>query len=223
MFTNRSALFDLYYNVTENGFYNEEQMKRILRLIVYACGERSDAAEEMYDTVKEIRDKGVNDLISCQNALLVARFSDNGKELLPALNPLFQYYRSREGKRFSNENAWRRYTMTAAEPLVRGVYEYAQGWNAEAVRSFEKALTDGMDAYEVLQLLAVVSCEAELYEKALEYATRAFWADKDHRMEHPTMTEIEAIAKKRLGKRRSEEILASIVYGVEEKNKIGFV
>lgn len=223
MFTNRRALFDLYYNVTENGFYNEEQLKRILRLIVYAGGDMPSVAEKMYDTAMEIRAMKVNDLISCQNALLVSRFSENCQERLFALNALFQYYRSREGRIFSNEGAWQRYMMTSAESFARGFYEYAHGRNAEAIRSFEKAMTRGADEYEALQLLAVISCEAELYEKALEYATRALWADKDHKMDHPTMAEIEEIAQTRLGKRRCEEIRATVVHVSAEKNKIGFV
>ena len=222
MFTNRKELMTLFYRVTENGFYTGVQLSQIMHLIAYAGGDTANTAEHLLEQVREISKMGITDAVSCRNALMVARILNGSEEQIAFLQALSDYY-GKNQRAHSNEGAWRRFVMTAEDPFIRAFYEYAHGNGQKAIASFEKALLCDEDEYYALQLLAVVCCDEALDEKALEYALRALWIDKDCKVEHPSMEKIERECSRRLGKKKSDEILARISHAGTEKNKIGFV
>lgn len=221
----RRTTFYFYYRVTEYGFYNDAEKKRILRLIALANGHEEGEIDALFNTVMRLEADRINDPINCKNYLLVANFiQDTPKDELEAVEALNEFYvKNNRSKLYSGRSSWCRAMIKCSNHLERGFFEYASDRLQNAIVHFESAINGEDEDWPLPELTAITAIEAGDYKKAFRYAIEAQWVDGSTKVDIPWMSCIEESSRRALDIDDSKEIESRVHSRSNCSYKIGFL
>lgn len=214
-----SSILGAYYNLTVNRFYQGAQLERIMNLIAMASDQR-DMSRELIDVVNKINDVNYPTDSICKNSLMLSGITKDLSELeIIALRTLSRALVSNQSNQYLTYHAWLKDLSRPKNEIEKGIFAYAQGQLENAIELLKRASTQNA-LIPIDESIAIISYEAEKYEDALKYATKAQQFDMDVEISHSVLKEIARFSRSNLEKERAEEILNSIK--LTKSTKIGF-
>ena len=218
------TVLENYITAVFGKLYTPSQKERILHLITVANGLETKQVNKVREVFAELEEEELYDFATCNNYLLYSIFSNDESPIKrEAISILYDMTKPKPQDQqkpiYYNERIWINAMIKNRDYLEMGYYKYAKGKLIESIEAFEKASRNGVSV-PIDEYMAIISVEAEDYQRAYEYALKAQYID-DEKIEVDWLMEIEELAESKISETEASRIRKRVTNS-NESPKIGF-